>query len=621
MSSDSQVLVIQVGAVAPHPNADRLDVIHVLAVDGEGGYPCLVKRGVFTPGMKGVFIPVDLVVPDTLPGTETDPWSFLGRHRRIKAKRLRGVFSLGLLQPLEELGLDPATPEGTNVTEILGIRKRTPPRKRRTVSGPGGHYGTGKTEHGIDDARLPPYTDIESLRRFPRILQPGEEVVMTEKVHGACMGVVYSSADARLYLRSRKRFITPGSGGLWADLAARHQLQELLRAIPDIALYGEAYGYVQDLRYGLGEEHAFAVFDARHLPTGRWLDWPEIEATVEGINRLALTPALAGEEEKPRPPALRLVPVLYRGPWQGLAAAAPLAEGKTVIGGGACIREGFVVRPVISRHEAPLGRVILKMVGEGYHMRGTADDATADDPDDVVADEEETAQGQEWSPFPKDVAEIPGEALLRLYALDAPPAPPLPAQESGPAQGTIPSIPETFDQKDLDEVVSQLPDVDNLDKILKQFKEEARRRDFQVVFRPPRQEFPRREEYVFPGIPPYIKENRATMGMKIFFGRTTIERRDAPAPQWEYPLAPSDPVVIDFRGWRPISEAPQDGTWILATGQWGGPRGERGEPMAVRFCAPSPSFPGAKAWRNRMLVQQDFLTHWMPLSAPAPERP
>ena len=475
MSSDSQVLVIQIGAVAPHPNADRLDVIHALAVDGEGGYPCLVKRGVFTPGMKGVFIPVDLVVPDTLPGAEADPWAFLGRHRRIKAKRLRGVFSLGLLQTLEELGLDPATPEGTNVTEILGIRKRTPPRKRRTVSGPGGQYGTGQTEHGIDDARLPPYTDIESLRRFPRFLQLGEEVVLTEKVHGACMGAVYSSADARLYLRSRKRFIVPGSGGLWADLAARHQLQELLRAIPDIALYGEAYGYVQDLRYGLGEEHAFAVFDARHVPTGRWLDWPEIEATVEGLNRLALTPALAGEEEKPRPPALRLVPVLYRGPWQGLAAAAPLAEGQTVIGDGACIREGFVVRPVISRHEAPLGRVIMKMVGEGY--------------------------------------------------------------------------------------------------------------------------------------------------MKISLGRTTIERRDAPAPQWEAPLAPTAPVVIDFRGWRPISEAPQDGTWILATGQWGGPRGERGEPMAVRFCEASPSFPGAKAWRNRMLVQQDFLTHWMPMGAPAPERP
>lgn len=570
MSSDSQVLVIRVGAVTPHPNADRLDVIHALAVDGEGGYPCLVKRGVFTPGMKGVFIPVDLVVPDTLPGTETDPWAFLGRHRRIKAKRLRGVFSLGLLQPLEELGLDPATPEGTNVTEILGIRKRTPPQKRRAVSGPGGHYGTGKTEHGIDDARLPPYTDIESLRRFPRILQPGEEVVMTEKVHGACMGVVYSSADARLYLRSRKRFITPGSGGLWADLAARHQLQELLRAIPDIALYGEAYGYVQDLRYGLGEEHAFAVFDARHLPTGRWLDWPEIEATVEGLNRLALTPALAGEEEKPRPPALRLVPILYRGPWQGLAAAAPLAEGKTVIGGGACIREGFVVRPVISRHETPLGRVIMKMVGEGYHMRGAADDATADDPDDAVADEEEA------------------------LALD------VETSNSGPALVTP--------------------------KFWEQFKEMARQRHFEVVVpRPPmsQEESTRREEYVF--LPALPEESRTAMSMKISrsspFGMTTIERRDAPAPQWESPLAPSAPVVIDFRGWRPISEAPQDGTWILATGQWGGPRGERGEPMAVRFCAPSPSFPGAKAWRNRMLVQQDFLTHWMPLSAPPPERP
>jgi hypothetical protein len=67
MSADSRALVVQVGAVTPHPNADRLDIIHALAVAGEGGYPCLVKRGAFAPGDLAVYIPVDLVVPDELP--------------------------------------------------------------------------------------------------------------------------------------------------------------------------------------------------------------------------------------------------------------------------------------------------------------------------------------------------------------------------------------------------------------------------------------------------------------------------------------------------------------------------------------------------------------------------
>lgn len=460
MSADSRAIVVRVAEVGPHPNADRLDIIHALAVAGEGGYPCLVKRGTFAPGDLAVYIPVDLVVPDELPPppgacpadaaaapsavdcggcpqhVAIDPWSFLGKHRRLKAKKLRGVFSMGLLMSPDELLLSGADAlEGADVTERLGIKKYVrKARARRSMTGPGGSYGTGQTLYGVDPAALPPYTDIENLRRFPGILEEDEEVVCGEKIHGACFGA--ASRGGKLYLRSRKRFIQPFSGGLWADLAARHDLARVLAEFPNIAIYGEAYGYVQDLRYGLGEEQALAIFDARDLTTGRWLDWPEIEELVAKMNAFAAAcPGCAGRQGvfevlvwhwcgKPNgswsveteytvqdgvisaapavvrpavppvfspPPPLRLVPLLYRGPWKGLAAMKALAEGLTVIGDGACIREGFVVRPVKSRHQPPLGRVILKLVGEGYLLRGSDDQGA----DDAIAEDEEGESPQE----------------------------------------------------------------------------------------------------------------------------------------------------------------------------------------------------------------------------------
>jgi hypothetical protein len=59
--------------------------------------------------------------------------------------------------------------------------------------------------------------------------------------------------------------------------------------------------------------------------------------------------------------------VLHRGPWS--AALCALAEGPTVIGEGAHVREGFVVRPVRERVDRRAGRVVLKLHGEGYLLR------------------------------------------------------------------------------------------------------------------------------------------------------------------------------------------------------------------------------------------------------------
>lgn len=364
MSSDSRVTVVRVGPVARHPNADTLSLTTVLG-DGttDSGYPVVIRTGEFSEGDLAVYVPVDVVVP------ATPAFAFLGpreKDRRVGAKRLRGVFSMGLLARVDAVA--PGASEGDDVTESGGFAKWEPPEvPYRSRSGPGGKYLPGDTETGVSAHVAPEYTDIENVRRWASVLVEGEEVVATEKIHGANMRAVWSGG--RLYVASRRRFLLPDSLGLWPDLARRYHLDRALREFPDVAVYGEAFGYVQDLRYGLGERTDLRLFDAMHTRSRRYLSYDEFLSLVAGMNGVLRAAAQSAGEAWPE---IGVAPVLYRGPWQGLAAHRALAEGLTVVGGGACVREGFVVQPTAPRDHERLGRVILKCVGEGYHTRNRA---------------------------------------------------------------------------------------------------------------------------------------------------------------------------------------------------------------------------------------------------------
>src|SRR3990172_3174159 len=162
--SEFHIPIVKLGEIEKHANADSLGIVKVFA------YPCIVRLGDFKPGDLAIYVPVDAVVP-----TSDPHFAFLaanqhtknGKHR-VRAMRLRGTFSMGLLAKA-----DPDMTEGTDVTERLGITKYEPPEPMST----GG-------ENEKDPGFLPIYTDIEGLRRWPEVLQVGEEVVLTEKLHG-----------------------------------------------------------------------------------------------------------------------------------------------------------------------------------------------------------------------------------------------------------------------------------------------------------------------------------------------------------------------------------------------------------------------------------------------------
>ena len=127
----------RIKAIEKHPNADLLDIATVL------NYKAIVKRDQFKVGDLIVFIEPDSVLPQV-------PWSVMYRSKsnRVKAIRLRGEWSFGIVESMENVGLyyDPEHgyqrfSEGDDVTEILGVTKYEPPMPQDLSAA--GVYGYG----------------------------------------------------------------------------------------------------------------------------------------------------------------------------------------------------------------------------------------------------------------------------------------------------------------------------------------------------------------------------------------------------------------------------------------------------------------------------------------------
>ncbi|MCI0693092.1 RNA ligase (ATP) [candidate division KSB1 bacterium] len=322
--------------IFPHPNADLLELAKV------DDYRCVVKKGEFKTGDLVAYIPEASLVPAPLLAEMGLTGRLAGSEKnRVKAVKLRGEVSQGLVYPAR-----PHWKEGDDVTAELGIVKWIPPipvhLAGELAPAPEGWHG---------------YTDIENIKRYPNVLQPGEEVVATEKVHGTCTLVGLMNGVAAVSSKgygAGGKVIKEDEKNLYWRMARKYNLFEKMEGLSGakgaIMLFGETFGTgVQDLGYGMqkGEPNYFA-FDMS--VNGRYLDYDDFVkiCTERGIP---------------------MAHVLYRGPF-GPECLAHAKGRETISGKEVHMREGIVIRPIKERYEHDIGRVILKSVNEEYLLRG-----------------------------------------------------------------------------------------------------------------------------------------------------------------------------------------------------------------------------------------------------------
>lgn len=340
--SEFSVPVVSIQAIEKHDNADSLSLTEV------DGCPVIFRTGDFQAGDLAVYLPVEAVVP-----TDHKAFSFLATKvgqtkHRIKAKKLRGTFSMGLLVKLQDAFPAGDLPkEGDDVAERLGVIKYVEPVH---------NLSTGGMRRRAADTRFCPVYDIESHRKYKSVYLPGETVVLTEKVHG-CNGrfLVHDLGDGagpQLMVGSHNYFNLETPGNVWWIIARQMDFATKL-ADPVMAgkvLYGEVYGQVQDLKYGTSQAEPlrFAAFDIYDVASGKFVDYQDFRGICEEVK-------------------VPTVPVLYIGPFDQERIEAE-SRGKTTICDGQ-IREGVVIKPAVERFDRKLGRVITKLVGEQYLLR------------------------------------------------------------------------------------------------------------------------------------------------------------------------------------------------------------------------------------------------------------
>ena len=326
MKSTHRVDVTRVLEIIPHSNADALEIAKIF------GFTCSVAKGQFKEGDLIAYVP-----PDSLVDTNRPEFAFLASAARgdglarIRVKKLRGIASQGLVLPVQS-----SWTEGMDVAEALGVIHYEPP-----IS-----ISTGGEAAPSPSIYTPTYTDIENLRRYPNVFSPGEPVIITEKIHGTSGRFVY--CDDSLHVGSHREWKRESVENVWWRAAREFDLKEKLRPHPGLILYGEVYGWVQDLRYGMkrSDPPQIAFFDV--MRDGVYLDWEVASAILDALD-------------------LPAVPVVYEGSW--VPDLVEFAEGQSLRSGAGHIREGIVVRATTEGFDPVVGRRVLKCVGNEYLSR------------------------------------------------------------------------------------------------------------------------------------------------------------------------------------------------------------------------------------------------------------
>lgn len=249
--------------------------------------------------------------------------------------------------------------DGTEVHEFLSITKYEPPipvaMAGEVAYVPGG----------------PVKFDFESIQKLTDLFEEGEEVEVTEKLHGTCFQFGYvpglghaecfmggdmyvnskglgaqglcfkdnSANDGNLYVKTLRALLADELGDRIAALS-------ILFGDKPIRVFGEIIGQgVQDLGYGLKA--------------------PEVRVFDIMVGDEFLAPV--GMRQAADVLGLPTVPMLYRGPFR-TKELEMLRDGKDTLS-DSHVREGIVIRSLGNARHAVHGRKIGKWVSPDYLLR------------------------------------------------------------------------------------------------------------------------------------------------------------------------------------------------------------------------------------------------------------
>ncbi len=343
-----------------HPNADALMIGKV------GSYQVVVQKGLYNDGDEVVFAPEKSVLTGQIKD-EFEKYLVGPDKDRVKAVRLRGEISSGIIVPpflisnLSELEV------GVDVSEKLGISKYEPPIPTQLA---------GKVKSF--DMPFIGNHDCEHANVYVNELVDGERVVITEKVHGSQF-ILAHNVDTNDTIVSSKGLLKNGltieesdENSYW--LAAKND--DIVNKIRSnwtegvVQIFGEVIPVQGGYSYGQNKPTA-SLFDIR--VNGESIPYDMVpEVFKEKWVPIVFDGNIVLDKKEV---------VIYSDPEKGIHKTrtdfilpkniVDLCKGNELVSGKEVhIREGVVLRPYIDRNATDGTKLRLKIINPAYKETG-----------------------------------------------------------------------------------------------------------------------------------------------------------------------------------------------------------------------------------------------------------
>lgn len=306
------VVVGKIEEILDHPGADRLDIVYW------GGTQLVVRKGDYHTGDIGVVAPEKSILPPSVREYYKDKNgdSLLKEGCIVKPHKMRGERSEGVLLP--ESWLDTALPGwrdipvGTSVAEQLGITKQ---ESTSLVEGGSEYYWDGN----------PIKHDVDSIAAVRRHFNIGDDVIITEKIHGSQIVMYWDGSSTRITTKGRSEkniWLHAEGSGIYGRALENSGIEAVLAeyfAGKEVLLFGEVVPCQKGFSYGKTDP-VILLYRVR----------------INGVEVLYNHPEL-----EPFSPIW--VPVMYSGPLDS-ALVDELAKGREGVSGKELhIKEGVVI--------------------------------------------------------------------------------------------------------------------------------------------------------------------------------------------------------------------------------------------------------------------------------------
>jgi tRNA-binding EMAP/Myf-like protein len=428
--STFEVKCYKIESVIQHPNADRLEIIKLENM----GYMIISQKGLYKVGDNVLYCATDSVLPEYLlrPGfwDESRGKGMLSgsQGNRVRPKRLRGVFSEGILlrgdghedaynfisnAAKEQKYLIP----GHEFAEFLGITKYEPkpeniPQNMRVKAL--GQFLDLTIKYDFDSIKKAPnafyeydIVEYEYLpegapapvkgKKFVADISKPLEVYISEKIHGTLLmtGIASLSARNDKFYKSCVYFSSKGLGARGIVLDHNDENNVYVRALKQADLFEKLSNISEEFlpkendledipewlsNYNInnssllifGEVFGPGVQDLGYGIESGQIGYRVFDIAIVKNHEDYIFLELKGLKAFCKDLKLDLAPILFEGPYSP-EKLAELADGtETISGKAACIREGVVAKSIhnyLSPITLKYRRHIAKSVSEAYHER------------------------------------------------------------------------------------------------------------------------------------------------------------------------------------------------------------------------------------------------------------